>query len=183
MGQTRVGLAFVELGAGELAAVACNAEVRVADEDALGGLKHEVGTHAARGARLVHHADRSHDGRSLKKAAAREVLRQAELGQEILKLHGVSPDCCFTKKRSGCSGARGRTGGALSGSRSLSEITNKSRSPHRDEKSAFLGVSLVLLTVRIMRLLSLYSIVNKATFDTSHPKVVILTHPFSWSYT
>lgn len=47
--------------------------------------------------------------------------------------------CCFTKDRSGCSGARGRTGGALSGSRSLSEITNKSRSPHRDEKSAFFG--------------------------------------------
>ncbi|MFR6359017.1 MAG: hypothetical protein ACLUNV_05005 [Sutterella wadsworthensis] len=42
-GQTRVGLAFVELGACELAAVACNAEVRVADEDALGGLKHDVG--------------------------------------------------------------------------------------------------------------------------------------------
>ena len=58
---------------------------------------------------------------------------------EILKLHGVSPDCCFTKDRSGCSGARGRTGGALSGRRSLSEITNKSRSPHRDEKSAVFG--------------------------------------------
>ena len=86
-GKAGRGFAVVEFRAGKFAPVAGDAEIRVGNDEALGGLKNDVRAHAGLGPGFGHEGDCRCGRCRLEKPSAREVVRQRQLLENVVDIH------------------------------------------------------------------------------------------------